>query len=1133
MHYNDPNYDLKDMYFINPSWLCRLMAKIITVEAVHKYIRNGILKTGELRDFIIREGGDFPPTFYNKYLRLLYRFQIACPIDSMRALVPSKLPVNPIRVVRDPEDRNVLSRSHVFSCIPFGFWERLISRLLLFMKDMLAPSSSEEEDTFAIDDSPCFSAFPDKNGATNTFIKQASFSSNKITNRPLVGFEEDVEEEDDTVENEEDEEDILDMSINQARNVNGVVFVSADTVNAAQGQQSTPPESRLPSSFTHHHHTVLNGVKLDTSSSTQSSTMNSDASSSNVPSLGSIYPVSGSSTSQDGAGTFSSSSCCSTGEQISYDTRLGESKDEDSLSENSSLDKSGNACFQPVRPFNGSSTTLDGDELDVADALRSSISMLTVVEVDASIDTDPHMGPSGREESHCKGIDRNDTMAKDKASDVEHSVIPSPSEAVDNRKRESLSKKMIDVDQLEEEEVKENGEQYDNNGSVGEGKKTLSLPLTEENECGSSKQILANTVVTEDDKDENYEDDGMVAMSKSAKISEIDLYCKSGERPLDDTCKLTEQASDVPKKKGFAGNNAGEVKEKTMNNQNLSTSSSSSSLPSFNDARRISGDSVFGSPLPNSFSQPPVFPTPSPTSSMPRTRSSPSSFNEFVDVAHLFDEGILTCWKTGITFKHPKLFFSVCKKRAGSSSSSNIDKNENTVLTKVSNNSIGHRVLGYILDHIRTLIKEWYPGLSGNDGEKPYVEQFAACPVCMRLGSKDPHMFNIQDAFSKIYIHKESDNCLSCVRLHNPQVVDIEMLCPELLFKDLSKDLQIPRDKLDFEDHKDFLLGEGGFGKVYRGTLVKSKDNQIPVAIKLYNFGDPVNAQDGFHEIRQEIFILSKLRDHQFIIKFMGFVIEPRLCALMELARHGNLHKALTTENGNLKAIHRVVHFRIVKQLASAMSFMHHLRIIHRDIKSDNILVFSTSPDAEVLVKLTDFGTANFLTPDGMKNINGTPGYRAPEMFNFISSDEYTTKVDIYSFAMVVGELITGRRPFHSLVHHQIPDALKRLERPRYTDIEVSMFGLLPLTELMTKMWQQEITKRPNADQVLKQAQNPAFQLFYGKRTLDDPQNPKYLCAMPSSQEIWIVCDNREGNLNVIISLFFFIFINAIHWTQI
>ena len=1012
------------MYFINPSWLCRLMAKIITVEAVHNCIRNGVLETGDLKDFIIREGVDFPPTFYNKYLRLLYRFQIACPIDANRALVPSKLP-NGSSGVKEPVDRNLLFRSHVFSCIPFGFWERFISRLLLFMKDMLAPSSSEEEGTFTIEDTPLFPLSPDPESYRDSSTSWRSLPTKR--NEPG-----DVDDDDD----EDDEEgDRLNMSINQPKG--GVVFVSAASIPAATPLQTYEGSSSRP--FFQQRLVSVNGVELEASSSMQSSA-GSDASSSSVPSLGSIYPVSGSSTSQ-GGGTFSSFSGFSSGEPTT--SSKGEEKREDNLSEESSSDDNG-ARFQPVRPFNGSSTTLANEE-GVAVALQSSISMLTVLEVEGSIG-DPQRSndaQEGQEESDnadgrnqtfgITGKDHKPALAGFDSEDP--SVIPSPSKAVDNREKGNLTGNAIDVNQLEDEDEDEDEEEK-------RGKDTkLGFGISEEpiSECKDDGGEVMD----------NFIESAKPITSSTSSGEESPRYVDDGATDEDDNLKGLEEA-------------AGSIHRRAA---------------------------------------------------LQKKSSSPSSFNEFMDVAHLFDEGILKCWKTGITFKHPKLFFSVCKKR-GSGSSSSAYNHDNTVETKVSNNSVGHRVLGYILDHIRTLIKEWYPGLSGNDGEKPYVNQFAACPVCMRMGIRNPHMFSVREAFSKIYLSKEGDNCLRCGRLHNPQVVDVDVLCPELLFKDLSKDLQIPRSKLYFEESNDFLLGKGGFGMVYQGTLIKGRDESlIPVAIKLYNFGDSLNAQDVFHEIRQEIFILSKLRDHQFIIKFKGFVIEPRLCALMELANHGSLHDALTKESGGLRGMHRVVLFRMVKQLTSAMSFMHHLRIIHRDIKSDNILVFSTDPGAEVLVKLTDFGTANFLTPDGMKNINGTPGYRAPEMFNFISTDEYTTKVDIYSFAMVVGELVTGRRPFHNLIHHQIPDALKCLERPQYTDVRGSLFGLLPLVDLMTKMWRQEITTRPNADQVLKQAQNHAFQLFYGKRTLEVPQNPIVLCAVPHSQEIWVVCDNIKGEL--------------------
>ena len=1053
------------MYFINPSWLCRLMAKIITVEAVHKCIRSGILNTGDLKDFIIREDREFPHYFYNKYLRLLYRFQIACPIDNDRALVPSKLPKNPLRVVHEPTDRNILFRRHIFSCIPFGLWERFVSRLLLFMKDMLAPSSSEEEGTF-VNGEEC----PIQPPQYNTSTSQNSARDEEV--------------------NEEEEEDDLNVSINQPQRGTGVVYASPDSIIKTQEASPSPSlqsNSEGPVSYLQRTVSVVNGVELTTSDNPSSelapSSTNSEDESSNVPSLGSIYPVSDSSTSHDTisfstGGQTTASSCRDDIASLSSETSRPQQHSLSSASEIGSAsfsstkdgdDTDNDTCFQPVNCTKLDEDSDDDDLLKATNPLQSSVSMDTVVEVDAAIS---------------------------------YSKILSPSQAVDSRPKTFSPRNDIDVSQLEgeDEEQDENDDQI----TVSIVKPETLAPKMN-NDGGKDSQRKhsfqeESSIICDENDNVSLHSDSLLS-SSSVENSNTNSFDSTTANILENNGRSTTDSPENIEDDTFEG-----ATSEMNDGQNINDIIGSR-------ARGVS-DSVFVRSTRKLSNSRRTNSLPEVTSHRKNLKksSSPSSFDDFVDVAHLFDEGILTCWKTGITFNHPKLFFSVCKKKVRGPVPNFDNNSENSVETKVSNNSIGHRVLGYVLDHIRTLIKEWYPGLSGNDGEKPYVSQFAACPVCLRRGDRDPHMFNVQDAFNKLYICREGDNCLRCERIHSPQVVDVELLCPELLFKDLSKDLQIPRRELDFEETDDFFIGKGGFGSVYRGTLNRGLV-QMPVAIKLYDFGDPLNAQDGFHDIHQEIFILSKLRDHQFIVKFKGFVIEPRLCALMELAMHGSLHSTLEELNKNKRpqGLHRVVLFRMMKQLASAMSFMHHLRIIHRDIKSDNILVFSTDPNAEVLVKLTDFGTANFLTPDGMKNINGTPGYRAPEMFNFISTDEYTTKVDIYSLAMVVGELITGRRPFHDLIHYQIPDALKRLERPRYTDSPESLYGLLSLTELMTKMWRQEITTRPNADELLKQAQSPAFQLLYGKRTLVVPQNPRAMCAVPSSQDMWVICDDING----------------------
>ena len=113
---------------------------------------------------------------------------------------------------------------------------------------------------------------------------------------------------------------------------------------------------------------------------------------------------------------------------------------------------------------------------------------------------------------------------------------------------------------------------------------------------------------------------------------------------------------------------------------------------------------------------------------------------------------------------------------------------------------------------------------------------------------------------------------------------------------------------------------------------------------------------------------------------------------------------------------------------------------------------------------------------------NGFPGFMAPEMR--FRKGGYTTNVDIYSFAMMIGEMINGRRPFHYLERNSDYVALKDQQRPSYKDTVESLYGLLPLTDLMTKMWKEKGTDRPSAEEVLRQAQNCCFQLFYGKKTI-------------------------------------------------
>lgn len=137
MHYDDPNQDLQDLFFIDPQWLCEMMAQIVTLPEVNPYIRNGILNLDDLPQ--VFKGELFAHQNSPQFIRLLNRFQIACSLDENRVLIPSKLPARqPDEATNDDLPFITLKRIHSLPCIPFGFWSRLISRLLFYMKDMLS-----------------------------------------------------------------------------------------------------------------------------------------------------------------------------------------------------------------------------------------------------------------------------------------------------------------------------------------------------------------------------------------------------------------------------------------------------------------------------------------------------------------------------------------------------------------------------------------------------------------------------------------------------------------------------------------------------------------------------------------------------------------------------------------------------------------------------------------------------------------------------------------------------------------------------------------------------------------------------------------------------------------------------------
>ncbi|PWA84954.1 protein kinase-like domain-containing protein (mitochondrion) [Artemisia annua] len=197
------------------------------------------------------------------------------------------------------------------------------------------------------------------------------------------------------------------------------------------------------------------------------------------------------------------------------------------------------------------------------------------------------------------------------------------------------------------------------------------------------------------------------------------------------------------------------------------------------------------------------------------------------------------------------------------------------------------------------------------------------------------------------------------------------------------------------------VVGEGGYGVVYKGTLV----NGTVVAVKklLNNLGQAEK------EFRVEVEAIGHVR-HKNLVRLLGYCIEGTHRMLVyEYVDNGNLEQWLHGDTRECGSLTWEARMKVLLGIAKALSYLHEAiepKVVHRDIKSSNILI-----DHDFNGKLSDFGLAKLLD-SGESHINtrvmGTFGYVAPEYANTGMLNE---KSDIYSFGVLLLEAVTGRDP--------------------------------------------------------------------------------------------------------------------------
>ncbi|RVX15745.1 Serine/threonine-protein kinase STY46 [Vitis vinifera] len=285
-------------------------------------------------------------------------------------------------------------------------------------------------------------------------------------------------------------------------------------------------------------------------------------------------------------------------------------------------------------------------------------------------------------------------------------------------------------------------------------------------------------------------------------------------------------------------------------------------------------------------------------------------------------------------------------------------------------------------------------------------------------------------------------------------------------------------------------IASGSYGDLYKGTFC-SQDVAIKVLKTHLN-------EDMWREFSQEVYIMRKVR-HKNIVQFIGACTRPpSLCIVTEFMFGGSVYDFLHKQKGSFKLPSLL---KVAIDVSKGMNYLHQNDIIHRDLKAANILM-----DENKVVKVADFGVARVQAQSGVMTAEtGTYRWMAPEVcvpqnhfrywmsyfvqlhfltffdaLKVIEHKPYDHKADVFSFGIVLWELLTGKLPYEHLT-------------PLQAAVGVVQKGLRPtipshtypsLVKLIKRCWHQEPSLRPEFTEIMEILQQIASKVVEKKREI-------------------------------------------------
>ncbi|XP_021360200.1 uncharacterized protein LOC110454806 [Mizuhopecten yessoensis] len=267
------------------------------------------------------------------------------------------------------------------------------------------------------------------------------------------------------------------------------------------------------------------------------------------------------------------------------------------------------------------------------------------------------------------------------------------------------------------------------------------------------------------------------------------------------------------------------------------------------------------------------------------------------------------------------------------------------------------------------------------------------------------------------------------------------------------------------------LIGEGTFSQVYKG-----KYQGTEVAVKQLKI--PLSSQDRNY-FTAEVSLLRDLR-HPRVVLLMGVCSSSRLpLMVLEYMARGSLYHRL--HSTTREPLDHAEYFRISHDIALGMAYLHQQKpaVLHLDLKSMNVLICSNDR-----AKIADFGfsklrpaplqllrkyDANLKATKTSKSkpVQGCPAWMAPEL---LETGELTPKADVYSFGVILWEMLTRKQPYEGCSVFQVLERVRLNKRP-----EIPSSCPAELTKFIQQCWAPAPSKRPPFKEILTQLENMTF----------------------------------------------------------